>query len=101
MSARTRALLRLASWFGAVFLALAVVGAAIEAAGLNRVAGYAILNAILLLVTAALLENLAIDGLSRAIAGALVIAIVTTVLELVLRPVASATATDPTLVDPV
>jgi hypothetical protein len=48
VSARTRALLRLASWFGAVFLALAVVGAAIEAAGLNRVAGYAILNAILL-----------------------------------------------------
>ena len=59
-----------------------------------------ILNAILLLVTAALLENLAIDGLGRAIAGALVIAIVTTVLELVLRPVASATATDPTPVDP-
>ena len=54
-----------------------------------------VLNAILLLVTAALLDNLAIDGLGRAIAGALVIAIVTTVLELVLRPVASVAATDP------
>jgi putative membrane protein len=49
-----------------------------------------ILNAILLSVTAALTDNLDIDGLGRAIAGALVIAIVTTVLELVLRPVANA-----------
>lgn len=48
MSARTRALLRLASWFVAAFLALAVAGAAIEGAGLDSVAGYAILNAILL-----------------------------------------------------
>ena len=54
------------------------------------------LNTILLSVTAALLENLAIDGVGPAIAGALVIAIVTTVLELVLRPVASADRDRPT-----
>ena len=46
-----------------------------------------VLNAILLSVTAALTENLAIDGIGTAIAGALVIAVVTTLLELVLRPV--------------
>jgi hypothetical protein len=48
VSTRTRALLRLASWFVAVFLALGVAGAAIEAAGLDGVVGYAILNAILI-----------------------------------------------------
>jgi membrane protease YdiL (CAAX protease family) len=48
VSARTRALLRLATWLVATFLALALAGGAIESAGLGSVAGYAILNGILL-----------------------------------------------------
>ena len=58
-----------------------------------------VLNTILLSVTALLLDNLAIDGLGPAVVGALVIAIVTTVLELVLRPVSTAVLT-PTRPDP-
>ena len=48
MSARTRALLRLATWLVATFLALALAAGAIESAGLGSVTGYAILDAILL-----------------------------------------------------
>ena len=46
-----------------------------------------VVNSVLLLVTAGLSTRFGIDGLGSAILGALVIAIVTTLLELVLRPI--------------
>ena len=46
-----------------------------------------VVNSVLLLVTAGLSARFGVDGLGSAILGALVIAIVTTVLELVLRPI--------------
>ena len=45
-----------------------------------------VINGVLLAVTAGLSERLAIDGLASAVAGALVIAVVASLLELVLRP---------------
>jgi membrane protein len=48
-----------------------------------------VVNSVLLAVTALLSARLGIDGLGSAILGALVIAVVTTVLELVLRPIRS------------
>ena len=48
-----------------------------------------VVNSVLLAVTALLSARFGIDGLGSAILGALVIAIVTTLLELVLRPIRS------------
>ena len=45
-----------------------------------------VVNGVLLAVTAGLSERLSIDGLGSAVAGALVIAVVASLLELVLRP---------------
>jgi putative membrane protein len=47
-----------------------------------------VVNGVLLAVTAGLSDKLDTDGLGSAVLGALVITIVTTVLELVLRPIA-------------
>ena len=46
-----------------------------------------VVNGVLLAVTAGISDKLDVDGLGSCILGALVIAVVTTVLELVLRPV--------------
>lgn len=51
MSARARALLRLATWLVATFLALALAAGAIESAGLGNVTGYAILDGLLLAIS--------------------------------------------------
>jgi uncharacterized membrane protein YvlD (DUF360 family) len=48
-----------------------------------------VVNSVLLSVTALLSARFSIDGLGSALVGALVIAVVTTVLELVLRPIRS------------
>jgi len=51
MNVRARAGLRFVTWLVAVFVALAVTGQAVGAAGLGSLTGYAILDAVLLAVT--------------------------------------------------
>ncbi|NPD06118.1 hypothetical protein HN031_15670 [Nocardioides sp. zg-1308] len=51
-----------------------------------------VVNGVLLATTAGLTERFSVDGLGNAVLGALVIAVVTTVLELVVRPVARSSA---------
>lgn len=51
MNVRARAGLRFVTWLVAVFLALAVAGQAVGAAGLQSLTGYAILDVVLLAVT--------------------------------------------------
>ena len=51
MNVRVRAALRLATWFLAAFLALAVTGAAIGGAGAGNLTGYAIFDALLLVIS--------------------------------------------------
>ena len=54
-----------------------------------------VVNGVLLSVTAALTDQLDTAGLGSSVLGALVISVVTTVLELVLRPLARAPVEDP------
>jgi membrane protease YdiL (CAAX protease family) len=51
VSVRARALLRLATWLVATFVALALAAEAIESAGLGNVTGYAILDGLLLAIS--------------------------------------------------
>jgi uncharacterized membrane protein YvlD (DUF360 family) len=46
-----------------------------------------LVNGVLLIVTAGLSENLNVSGLVNAVIGAFVISVVTTTIELVLRPI--------------